>query len=46
LLARCVVPLWTDADALSWWNAHLGELERVPASNMAEKTLVISPRHD
>jgi tRNA A-37 threonylcarbamoyl transferase component Bud32 len=44
-LGRCeAARAWTSQDAANWWAANVPSTEPVPATAMAEKTLVIAPR--
>ena len=44
-LAACAsAGTWTLQDAEKWWQSNMGSFEPLPATTMAEKTLVIAPR--
>lgn len=45
MLSRCAsAQTWTAADAEKWWKSNLTGIDIVPATKMAEKTLVIAER--
>jgi eukaryotic-like serine/threonine-protein kinase len=44
-LAACAAAAtWSTREAEQWWRAHMADIEALPATAMAEKTLVIAPR--